>query len=62
LRKRTVRKSRRSKSRQRDTGRLLFGTWQLVDIRTGELVAADAEMGFGLSLEQLEERIRKGRS
>jgi hypothetical protein len=31
-------------------------------MRTGELMAGDPERGYGLSLEQLEERIRQGLS
>ncbi len=42
------------KSRRRDERAYDFGTFRLVDARTGALVAGD-QIGYGLTLERVEE-------
>jgi hypothetical protein len=44
-------------SRVRDRRGLTFGKYQLVDANTGNLVAGDRHTGFGLSLDQVAERL-----
>lgn len=52
---------RLEKSRQRLPG-LTRNTWQLVDARTGELVAGDPHTGYGLTLVEVELFLTGGRS
>jgi hypothetical protein len=45
------------KSRARDPRALTFGTYQLVDLRSNGLVAGDHQAGYGLDLDDVEERL-----
>jgi hypothetical protein len=42
------------RSRQRDPRGLAFGTYRLVDIHSGQVVAGDPRSGYGLTLDQVE--------
>jgi hypothetical protein len=35
------------------------GTWRIVDARTGRVVAGNRRSGYGLTLQQVAERLRK---
>jgi hypothetical protein len=45
--------------RRRDPGAIGFGTWRIVDARTGRVVAGDRRSGYGLTLEQAARRLGK---
>ncbi len=47
------------KSKLRDPGAIGFGTWRIVDARTGRVVAGDRRTGYGLTLEQVAARLGK---
>jgi hypothetical protein len=60
LRRAAVRRGLRiEKSKLRDTGAIGYGTWRIVDARTGRLVAGDRRTGYGLTLEQVAARLGK---
>ena len=48
---------RLERSRRRDPRALGFGTYRLVDARTGGVVAAGTADGFGLTLDQVEQHL-----
>lgn len=50
---------RLERSRLRDPQAIGFGTYRLLDARTGRLVAADRRNGYGLTLEQVAVRLGK---
>jgi hypothetical protein len=45
------------KSKLRDPGAIGYGTWRIVDARTEKLVAGDRRTGYGLTLQQVAERL-----
>jgi hypothetical protein len=47
------------KSKLRDPGAIGFGTWRIIDARTGRVVAADRRNGYGLTLEDVARRLGK---
>ena len=47
------------KSRRRDPRALDYGTFGLVDSRTGAVVAQGSERGFGLTLDQVEDYVTR---
>jgi hypothetical protein len=53
---------RLEKSRQRDKRGLLYGTFQLIDARSGQVYASgEGATEFGLSLEEIESILDRGR-
>ena len=51
---------RLERSRRRDPRALGFGTYRLVSVRSGAVVAAGSESGYGLTLDQVEQRLTEG--
>jgi hypothetical protein len=47
------------KSKLRDPGAIGYGTWRIVDARTGRLVAGDRRTGYGLTLADVAKRLGK---
>jgi hypothetical protein len=47
------------RSRVRDPRALRFGEYRLVDARTGKLVAGDKRSGYGMTLDDVAERLGK---
>ena len=47
------------KSPRRDPRGFDYETWQLVEPRSGEVVASGFQSGYGLTLDQLEDLLRK---
>ena len=50
---------RLEKSKLRGPGAIGYGTYRLVDARTGRVVAGDRRTGYGLTLEQAAARLGK---
>ena len=50
---------RLERSRRRDPRALGFGTYRLTDARTGGVVAAGSEGGYGLTLDQVEDYLTR---
>jgi hypothetical protein len=50
---------RLEKSKLRDPDAIGFGTYRVVDARTGRVVAGDRRSGYGLTLEQVAARLGK---
>jgi hypothetical protein len=48
---------RLEKSRRRDPRVYDYGTYQLVNATTGRIVAGDPKRGYGLTLDQVEEKL-----
>jgi hypothetical protein len=60
LRRAAVRQGLRlERSRLRDPQAIGYGTYQLVTADTGKLVAGDRRTGYGLTLQQVAERLGK---
>lgn len=51
---------RLQRSRRRDPRALGYGTYRLTDARTGSVVAAGSESGYGLTLDQVELHLTGG--
>jgi hypothetical protein len=52
---------RLEKSRRRDPRAIDYGTYQLVDVYDNTLVAYGRQSGFGLSLDDIEAQLDRGR-
>jgi hypothetical protein len=45
----------------RDTRGLAYGTYRLVDVDSGQVIACDSRTGYGLSLDEVEDILNQGR-
>ena len=52
---------RLERSRMRDPRGLAFGTYRLVDLDTSEVFISDQRTGYGLSLDEVEDFLDRGR-